>query len=521
MYQNIDFETFVKSVSATTGFTADQVKTLLAYRDVKYLDETTAADLTAELNKLRDEMIKANPHGFKIKDPQTPLFPLEHISKVAGRFSLEEILLMVFIDCPNIKIMGENKIKPAVMGRRMSLAAGLHERGVMSFGRAFQLSGFMQPRDFYVYINERASERARHALRYAGADMKDKDGNFYYPSMQEPERIRKNVKGPITNYVLDFPNIKAQDKGPEYADPDIDFNLEEALKSMLRIGPLMEVCMSPLYEEQTKQLLEQDVNICTFTKMCYGETEAAKLGKFLILALSYKHFDEMLGRRIASGERALTLREIQFTAFLYFKYKGLEHEAFEPGLIQAHRRLINTIIAHAYECNIIKVEADKGHYRTAEGERVYTMLKAEEIPLKGKYEDLIDWSAMVEYRDFARRLTADEQALFMAVKCPEFITDPDKVINGKYRSFESQRVNAIVERRKLAVSMFKKTDMSREVAAKLAGLTWKTSGISLNLPGKGTKRESQERQARRAKRDKVHIQITLYNILLHQYTCDP
>jgi hypothetical protein len=497
MYQNIDFETFVKSVSATTGFTADQVKTLLAYRDVKYLDETTAADLTAELNKLRDEMIKANPRGFGIKGPQTPLFPLEHISEVAGSFSLEEILLMVFIDCPKIKIMGENKIRPAVMGRRMSLAAGLHERGVMSFGRAFQLSGFMQPRDFYVYINERASRRAQHALRYAGADMKDKEGNYYYPSMQEPvtgpERIRKNVKGPITDYVLDFPNIKDEDKGPVYADPDIDSHLEEALKNMLGVGSLIEVCMSPLYKEQTKQLLEQDVNICKFSKIFYGETEAAKLGKFLILALSYKHFDEMLGRRIASGERALTLREIQFAAFLYFKYKGLEHEAFEPGIIQAHSRLLNMIIAHAYECNVITVEADKGHYRTAEGERVYTMLKAEEIPLKGKYEDLIDWSAMVEYRDFARRLTADEQALFMAVKYPEFITDPDKVINGKCRSFESQRINARIERRKLAVSMYEKKAVSREVAAQLAGTNLEDFGYIIRSTREGNqKRKSGE-----------------------------
>jgi hypothetical protein len=316
MYQNIDFETFVKSVSATTGFTTEQVKTLLAYRDVKYLDETTAADLTAELNKLWDEMIKANPTGFGIKGPQTPLFPLEHISKVAGSFTLEELLLMVFIDCPNIKIKGANK----------------------------------------------------------------------------------------------------------------------------------------------------------FTQMYYGETEAAKLGKFLLLALSDPHFDTMLGQRIASGHRGPTRREIQFAAFLYFRYKGLEHEAFEPGLIQAHSRLINTALARAYECNIIKVDSDMCHYRTAEGERLYNMLKAEDIPLKGDYKDLIDWDALADYRELSMKLNADEQSLFMAVRFPDFIRDPEKVINGKYRSFESQRINAIIDRRKLAVSMYEKQAVSMQMAAKLAGV---------------------------------------------------
>jgi len=42
MYVKFDFETFVRSISVMTGFTEDQIKTLLAYRDVKYLDETTA-----------------------------------------------------------------------------------------------------------------------------------------------------------------------------------------------------------------------------------------------------------------------------------------------------------------------------------------------------------------------------------------------------------------------------------------------------------------------------------------------
>ncbi len=238
MYQNIDFETFVKSVSATTGFTTEQVKTLLAYRDVKYLDETTAADLTVELNKLRDEMIKANPTGFGIKGPQTPLFPLEHISKVAGRISLDELLLMIFIDCPNIKIMGNEKIRPVIMGHRMFLAAGMYERNIIPYGRAFKLSGFMDSRDFYVYLNERASERARQTLRYAGADLKDKDGNPAYPSMYGhvagPERIRKEIKGPITNYVLDIPNLKITELFPNVDDIRASDALRKALGG---VGP--------------------------------------------------------------------------------------------------------------------------------------------------------------------------------------------------------------------------------------------------------------------------------------------
>lgn len=291
MYVKFDFETFVKSISMMTGFTEEQIKTLLAYRAVKYLDETTAADLTAELTKLRDEMIKANPTGFENKRTQTPLFPLE--------------------------------------------------------------------------------------------------------------------------------------------------------------------------------LIEQEANICAFTKLFYRETEAAKLAKFLILALSDPHFDPILGQKVCSGHRGLTLREMQFTIFLYFNYRELAQEAFEPGEYQAHSRLINMIIAHAYECNILKVDqVEMVHTRTAEGERLYSMLQAEEIPLKGKYKDLIDWNALSDFRQFARKLTGEEQALFMAVKFPDFIRDPLHVINGDFKN----ELESILSRRSLACSIYDKRAVSMETAAKLAGV---------------------------------------------------
>lgn len=290
MYVKFDFETFVRSISVMTGFTEDQIKTLLAYRDVKYLDETTAADLTAELTKLKEEMIKANPTGFEIKRPQTPPFPLE--------------------------------------------------------------------------------------------------------------------------------------------------------------------------------LIEQEANICAFTKLFYGETEAAKLAKFLILALSDPYFDPMLGQKVCSGHRGLTLREMQFTIFLYFNYRELAQEAFEPGEYQAHSRLINMIIAHAYECHILKVDLDKGHYRTAEGERLYAVLQAEDIPLKGKYKDLIDWNALADFRKMGKSLTQEEQGLFMAVRFPEYITDPEQVIKGSFKT----EISSIISRRLLAVSMYDKRVVSREMAAELAGV---------------------------------------------------
>ncbi len=330
MYTNVDFETFIKSVSAMTGFTGDQIKTLLAYRDVKSLNETTATDLTDELNRLRAEMIKVSPSGFLINNTKTP-----------GLF-------------PDV------------------------------------------------------------------ADIKASDA------------LRKAVEG---------------------------------------LGPMLNGSMNPMYIKHSKELLEQQTNICKFTQIFYGETEAVKLAKFLILALSEPYFDKMLGQKVASGHRALTIREIQFSAFLYFRFKDLEHEAFEAGTTQAHSRLINMIIAHAYEWHIIKANpADKGHYRTAEGERLYNMLKAEDIPLKGDYKDLIDWDALADYRELSMKLNADEQSLFMAVRFPDFIRDPEKVINGKYRSFESQRINAIIDRRKLAVSMYEKQAVSMGMAAKLAGV---------------------------------------------------
>jgi hypothetical protein len=456
MYTNVDFETFIKSVSAMTGFTGDQIKTLLAYRDVKSLNETTATDLTAELNKLRDEMIKANPTGFGIKGPQTPLFPLEHISKVAGSFTLEELLLMVFIDCPNIKIGGYSKIRPAVMGHRMQLAASLYERGLVSYSRAFQLSGFMSSPDFYVFLNGRKSERARQALGHPSE------------TVTGPERVRIFHKGPISDYTVEYPNLKAGELFPTVSDIKVSGELTEAVKRLSKtIGPLVTAAMSPMYLERSQELIEQEANICAFTKLFYGETEAAKLSKFLILALSEPYFDPILGQKVCSGHRGLTLREMQFTIFLYFNYRELAQEAFEPGEYRAHSRLLNMIIAHAYECNILKVDqVEKVHTRTAEGERLYSMLQAEEIPLKGKYKDLIDWNALSDFLNLARNLTGEEQALFMAVKFPAFIRDPLHVINGDFKN----EINSFVSRRILACSMYDKRAVSMETAAKLAGV---------------------------------------------------
>ncbi len=464
MYTNVDFETFIKSVSAMTGFTGDQIKTLLAYRDVKSLNETTATDLTEELNRLRAEMIKVSPSGFLINGPRTPSFPMEHLTEVAGRFSLEEVLLMIFIDCPDIKIMGEDKIdaRSVIMGRRRFLAAGMYERGLIPYPEAFKLSGFMEPRGFYGFLNERASARVRSAQGHVCRVQPDSG------SVPGPGRIRATVKGNITHYALEYPNTKILGLFPNAANIRAADGLRKSIESL---GTLLSDCMNPMYIKHSKELLEQETNICKFTQIFYGETEAAKLAKFLILALSEPYFDKMLGQQVASGHRALTLREIQFSAFLYFRFKDLEHEAFEAGTTQAHSRLINMIIAHAYECHIIKANpADKGHYRTAEGERLYNMLKAEDIPLKGNYKDLIDGDALAGYRELSMKLNADEQSLFMAVRFPDFIRDPEKVINGEYRSFESQRINAIIDRRKLAVSMYEKQAVSMELAAALAGV---------------------------------------------------
>ena len=209
-----------------TGFTEDQIKTLLAYRDVKYLDETTAADLTAELTKLREEMIKAKPSGFEIKRTHTPLFPLEHIEEVAGVLSLEELLLMVFIDCPNIKITGYSKIRPAVMGHRMQLAASLYERNLVSYNRALQLSGFMSSPDFYVYLNQRESERARHALGHP------------WEHVTGPKRISVFHKGSISDYTVEYPNRKAGELFPAVSDIKVSGELHEAVKRLSKtIGP--------------------------------------------------------------------------------------------------------------------------------------------------------------------------------------------------------------------------------------------------------------------------------------------
>lgn len=456
MYVNFDFETFINSISVMTGFTTDQIKTLLAYRDVKYLDETTAADLTAELTKLKDEMIKANPTGFEIKRPQTPLFPLEHVEEVAGVLSLEELLLMVFIDCPNIKIAGDSKIRPAVMGHRMQLAASLYERSLVSYNRALQLSGFMSSPDFYVYLNQRESERARHALGHPSE------------TVTGPERIRVFHKGPISDYTVEYPNLKKGEPFPTASDLKVSGELSEAVKRLSKtIGPLVTAAMSPMYLERSQELIEQEANIRAFTKLFYGETEAAKLAKFLILALSDPYFDPMLGQKVCSGHRGLTLREMQFTIFLYFNYRELAQEAFEPGEYQAQSRLINMIIAHAYECNILKVDqVEKVHTRSAEGERLYSMLQAEEIPLKGKYKDLIDWNALSDFRQLAQKLTGEEQALFMAVKFPDFIRDPLHVINGDFKN----ELESIISRRSLACSIYDKKAVSMETAAKLAGV---------------------------------------------------